>query len=361
MSKKTKFKKNNQKNNSKFNKKRKLILGTIIIIVLLIIVIFLFNGKNNSFKDLINFGKSQEIKMKDQPEKKIQIVDVNSNSRNIAVMINNIKTVWGYQSGIQDAYIVYEIITEGGITRLMGIFKDANTTRIGTIRSSRAYYLDYALENDAIYVHIGGSPEALSDIRTLGVNDLDADATFRDKSLGLAYEHTAFASMEKINARIKARNFRTTTNKKLLLNYSADEIDLSQYDGVIPANKVLISFSKSKNTSFVYDETNKNYKRFQNDIAHKDYVTKEQYTVKNIITYQVSNSTYDYKGRQTLNNIGSGDGYYITNGYAIPITWEKKSRSEQTIYKFLNGEEITINDGNTHIEIQPNNQTLEIN
>lgn len=358
MSKKTKFK----KNNSRYNKKRKIILGAIIAtIVLSVIAIFLFTGKNNSLKDLIDFGKSQELKMKDQPENKLQIVDINSNSRNVAVMINNIKTVWGYQSGIQDAYIVYEIITEGGITRLMGIFKDANTSRIGTVRSSRAYYLDYALENDAIYVHIGGSPEALSDIRTLGVNDLDADATFRDKSLGLAYEHTAFASMEKINARIKARNFRTTSDKKLLLNYSVDEIDLSQHNGAIPASKVLISFSKSKNTSFVYDETNKNYKRFQNDIAHKDYVTKEQYTVKNIITYQVNNSTYDYKGRQTLDNVGSGSGYYITNGYAVPITWEKKSRSEQTIYKYSNGEEITVNDGNTHIEIQPKNRTLEIN
>lgn len=363
MSKKVKYKKNNQKHNSKANNKKKIIIGMIaLVIILLIVILVLFGGKNNNLKDFINFGKGQEIKIKEQEEeKKLQIVDVNSNSRNIAVMINNIKTVWGYQCGVQDAYIVYEIITEGGITRLMGIFKDANTSRIGTVRSSRAYYLDYALENDAIYVHIGGSPEALSDIRTLGVNDLDADATFRDKSLGLAYEHTAFASMEKINARIASRKYRTTTDKKLLLNYSIDEIDLSNMEGAIPANKVLISFSKSKNTSFVYDAESKRYKRFQNDIAHTDYVTKEQYTVKNIITYQVSNSTYDYKGRQTINNIGSGNGYYISNGYAVPITWEKSSRKEQTIYRYLNGEEIKVNDGNTHIEIQPKSRTLEIN
>ncbi len=358
MSKNIKKQKNNK---NKINKRKKIIIYTsLIIIVILIIGIFLFNGKSN-LHDLINSGNSQKIKIKEQDEKKLKIVDVNSNSRNIAVMINNIKTVWGYQSGIQDAYIVYEIITEGGITRLMGIFKDANTTRIGTIRSSRAYYLDYALENDAIYLHIGGSPEALSDIKTLNVNDLDADATFRDKSLGLAYEHTAFASMEKINSRIEARKYRTTTNKDLLLNYSVDEIDLSSKEGAIPANKVLIDFSKSKNTTFEYDATNKVYKRSQNRIPHTDYVTKSQYTVKNIITYQVSNSTYDYKGRQTINNIGSGSGYFISDGYAVPITWEKNSRSEQTVYKYLNGEEIIVNDGNTHIEIQPKNRSLEIN
>ena len=352
--------KNNKKRNKKNDNRKKIILGvSILAIIIFVVIIFLFS-ENSNLKDLINRGNSQEVKMKEE-EKKLKIVDPNSSTRNIAVMINNIKTVWGYQSGIQDAYIVYEIITEGGITRLMGIYKDANTERIGTIRSSRAYYLDYALENDAIYLHIGGSPEALSDIKTLGVNDLDADATYRDKTLGLAYEHTAFTSMEKINARIEVRKFRTTATKDLLLNYSVDELDLSGYDGAIAANKVLIEYSNSKNTSFEYDSENKVYKRFQNSIAHTDYVTKEQYTVKNIITYQVSNSTYDYKGRQTIDNLGSGNGYFISNGYAVPITWEKKSRSEQTVYKYLNGEEIVVNDGNTHIEIQPKNKTLEIN
>ncbi len=348
------------KKNVKNNKKSIIIyvIAAILIVLTVTIIFFLMNKSGKSPKDILN-SLNQEVKVEEK--NKLKIVDVNSKTRNRAVMINNIKTVWGYQSGIQDAYIVYEIITEGGITRLMGLFKDVNPERIGTIRSARSYFIDYALENDAIYLHIGGSPEALSDIRTLGVNDLGGDATFRDKSLGLAIEHTAFASMSKINERISSRGIRDTANKDLLLNYSVDEIDLSTKEGAVPANNVYISFSNSKNTSFTYDETTKTYKRFQNEKAHTDYVTKNQYTVKNIITYQVSNSTYDYKGRQTLNNIGNGTGYYISDGYAVPITWEKKSRSEQTVYKYLNGEEITVNDGNTHIEIQPKNRTITIN
>ncbi len=333
---------------TKKNKKtKKMNKNTIILIVAACVIIVAVVGcffllKKAPKSPNISNDSSQQFDIKD--EKKLKIVDLNSKSRNRAVMINNIKTVWGYQSGIQDAYIVYEIIAEGGITRLMAIYKDANPERIGTIRSTRAYYLDYALENDAILLHIGGSPEALSDIRTLGINDLDGDGTFRDKSLGLATEHTAFSSI-----------------KDLLLNYSVDEIDLSTKEGAIPANNVAISFSTSKDTSFVYDAEAKNYKRFQSNKAHTDYVTKKQYTVKNIITYQVSNSTYDYKGRQTLNNIGTGSGYFISNGYAVPITWEKKSRNDQTVYKYLNGEEIVVNDGNTHIEIQPKNRSININ
>ena len=293
-------------------------------------------------------------------KKVLQIIDEESKSRNIAVMINNIKNVWGYQSGIQDAHIVYEIIAEGGITRLMAIFKDQDTERIGTVRSARIYYLDYALENDAIYVHIGGSKEAKRDIKTLGIPDLESEVTFRDRSLGLAYEHTAFATMEKIKDRIEKRKIRNTTERDNLLNYSVDEIDVSTIEGAIPANEVYINFSGSKSTTFKYDEETKVYKRFQNKVEHIDYVTKEQYTVKNIITYQVKNSSYDSYGRQALDNIGSGEGYYITNGYAVPITWEKTSRAGQTVYKYKDGKEIIVNDGNTHIEIQPKNKKLEI-
>ena len=96
---------------------------------------------------------------------------------------------------------------------------------------------------------------------------------------------------------------------------------------------------------------------------HTDYVTKEQYTFKNIITYQVDNYTLndgENKGRQELENIGSGTGYFISGGYAVPITWEKSSRSSQTKYYYESGEELIVNDGNTFIQIQPEGQKLEI-
>ena len=131
-------------------------------------------------------------------EKKVQIIDLESNSRNIAVMINNIKTVWGYQTGLQDAYLVYEMIVEGGYTRLMAVYKDKDTERIGSVRSSRPYYLDYALENDALYIHFGGSDQALADIPNLGIqniNFLSSQGYWRDKSIKLATEHTAYTSM----------------------------------------------------------------------------------------------------------------------------------------------------------------------
>ena len=103
------------------------------------------------------------------------------------------------QHGIQKAYLTYEITVEGGITRLLALYKDATVEKIGPVRSSRHYYLDYAMENDAIYVHFGWSPQAESDMGLLGVNNINFmsyNGYTRDYSLGLASEHTAFTSME---------------------------------------------------------------------------------------------------------------------------------------------------------------------
>lgn len=315
-----------------------------------------------------NEVKNEEKLDEDEPtpiveEKKLKIIDEDSNSRSIAVMINNHHSAWP-QSGLQDAYLVYEIVAEGGITRMLAIYKDATTAKIGSIRSSRHYYLDYALENDAIYVHFGWSPQAQSDIKTLGINNINGmvDAGFwRDKTLNRATEHTAFTSIEKLNEVIKNKGYRSTSDQDTLLNYSIDEIDLSTMEDAIPANDITIKYSNYHTTSYQYDQDNKVYLRSMSGIANVDLVTEEQYTVKNIITYKLKNySLGDSKGRQELDNIGKGEGYYITNGYAVPITWEKTSRSSQTVYRYKDGSEINVNDGNTYIQIQPINQTLEI-
>lgn len=306
--------------------------------------------------------ESNEVK---EPEKTLNIVDLNSKTRPYAVMINNNHAAWP-QAGIQDAYLVYEIVVEGGITRMMALYKDADTAKIGSIRSSRHYFLDYALENDAIYVHFGWSPQAQRDISNLKINNINGlyDSSFwRDTSLKRAYEHTAFTSIEKLDATTEKKGYRTETNQDLLLNYSVDEVDLSTKEGSIPANNISIKYSYYHTTSYEYDSENKVYKRSMSGVANTDLDTNIQYTTKNIITYKVEDTALpdtEDKGRRELNNIGSGEGYFISNGYAVPITWEKTSRSSQTIYKYKDGSEITVNDGNTFIQIQPINQTLSI-
>lgn len=311
--------------------------------------------------------ENKEVVEKKEPTKKVEkkeisIIDLDSNTRPIAVMINNHPEAVPNHAGLQDAYITYEIVVEGGLTRLMALFKDKKTAKIGSVRSSRHYYLDYVLENDAIYTHFGYSTIAEKDIPILGINNVNGlvDAGFwRDTTLNVAYEHTAFTSIENILNIANNKGYRMTTEKDNLLNYSSEEINLKENKDSIIANEVSIPYSYSQSTGYIYDANNKNYKRYINGNPHVDAITKEQYTVKNIIVTKIQNISIDGY-LQDLKNIGSGDGYYITNGYAIPIKWNKQSRDSQTIYTDLNGKEINVNDGNTFIQIQPTSENLTI-
>ena len=332
------------------------------IVIMLLLLCTLLTGCGKDTYGPVKPGETGNKDNKDNNEpvvnQKLKIVDVNSKSRPVAVMINNLSAARPVQSGVMDAYIVYEIIVEGGITRYMAVYKDKDTAKIGTVRSSRDYYLDYALENDAIYVHFGWSPQAQELIGKLGVNNINGlydDAFWRDNPMNLAYEHTAYTSMDKIMKVAKNKGYRLTSEKDLLLNYSADEVSIENEESSLKADNVSIRYSNVVTTSYKYNPTDKLYYRSVNGSVQKDYVTKKQYTTKNIIISYVDNGNIsnDNKGRQELNNIVTGKGYYITDGYSIPITWTKTSRNEQTVYKKLNGEEITVNDGNTFIQIAP--------
>lgn len=320
----------------------------------------------------IFFNKKEEKQLKEpdkqEPviEKKLQILDLESDTRPIAVMINNHKTAQPYQTGLNDAYLVYEIVVEGGITRMMAVFKDQDIATIGTVRSSRHYFLDYVQENDAIYTHFGWSEKAQQDINDLNIDNVNGlvDSGFwRDQELrnnGVPLEHTAYTNIENILKVADKRGYETTSTKDTLLNYSVDEIDLSTMEGAIKADNVFIEYSSYQENTFKYNPVNKVYNKYSGDTLRKDYVTGEAFKAKNIITYQVNNYSMDSYGRQEIDNIGSGEGYFISNGYAVPIIWEKKSPSSQTVYKFLDGKEITVNDGITYIQIQPKGKTLEI-
>ena len=94
-----------------------------------------------------------------------------------------------------------------------------------------------------------------------------------------------------------------------------------------------------------------------------DWNTEEKIVTKNIIITFVANTTLkdgENKGRQTLDNLGTKNGYYITNGKAIKIKCKKDSRTAQTVYEDLDGNEIKVNDGNTFIQICPINSNVSI-
>ena len=284
-------------------------------------------------------------------EKKVQIFQ--GNDRPIAVMIDNHSGAWP-QAGLQDAYMVYEIIVEGGETRLMALFKGADVEKIGPVRSARHYFIDYAMENDAIYTHFGQSPQAQSDIKKFSIDDINGIAedgtTFwrvKDKSA----PHNAVTSTEKLLKSAQSKKYKTTSDEESVLNYVTDEVNLENGQDAI---SVTIPHSDLQTVKYVYNEETKLYERYARNKKQTDWTTGDAVTTKNIIitfcdNYTLSDS--ENKGRQGLKNIGTFDGYYITNGKAIKIKCIKNARDEKTKYQDLEGNEIKVNDGNTFVNI----------
>lgn len=335
--------------------------GIIVLVVILVVLIILAGvllamkvvGEKNNNEEPTNELVSSEIDIPKKEEKKVQIY--RGNDRPIAVMIDNHKSAWP-QAGLNDAYLVYEIIVEGGETRLMPVFKGVSLDKIGPIRSSRHYFLDYALENGAIYVHYGWSPQAESDIKKLKVNNINGIAQsakdfwrVKDKKS----PHNAVTSTKNILQMAGEKGYKTQSNEKSVLNYQVEEVNLEE--GKTTA-RVVIPYSKSNVVSYTYDETNKRYIRYSKNTKQTDWTTKEDITTKNIIITFAANyklNDRENKDRQGLKNIGDKKGYYITNGKAIEIVCSKSSRTAKTVYKDLQGNEIKVNDGNTFIQICP--------
>ena len=346
------------------NKGTKILI--IVLITLIIVAAIIMAGKiTKSKQDLkqsenILENETENVITAEIEEKEVQIFK--GNDRPIAVMLDNHKQAWP-QAGLNQAYLVYEIIVEGGETRLMALFKGVDLDKIGSVRSSRHYFLDYAMENDAIYAHFGWSPQAERDISRYSINNIngitESETTFwrvRDK----AAPHNAVTSTDALLKVAKNKGYKTTSNKESVLNYVTDEVNLENGQGAI---SVLIPHSTLQKVKYEYDQENQVYKRYARNKAQTDWDTGNNVTTKNIIITFCNNYTLDdgeNKGRQELTNIGTFDGYYITNGKAIKIKCTKTARNQQTEYEDLEGNEIDVNDGNTWIHICPTNTKVEI-
>ena len=334
--------------------------GTKIFVVILILLILIAAGllllktfRNNLVQEANTDVANEELE--EEPIVVQEPKTLSGDSRPIAVMIdNNINAM--PQAGLIEADIIYEIIVEGGESRLMLILQDKDLDKIGPIRSARHYFLDYALENDAIYVHYGWSPQAQADITSLGVDNIngiyESSTSFWRVDDKYA-PHNAVTSTENILEIADRKGYRVDREKDNVLNYVVDEVELD--DGEV-ANTVTIPYSSGNVVEYEYDKDLKEYVRYSRGEKQVDWDTGETVTTKNIIIEKARNSTLDDgsgKGRQTLDNLEELDGYYITNGKAIEITCDKTSRSGQTVYKDLEGNAIDVNDGKTFIQICP--------
>lgn len=282
-------------------------------------------------------------------------------NRPIAVMLNNLKQALP-QLGVSQADIIYEVLAEGGITRMLGIYQSVeNVGLIGSVRSARTYYLELALGHDAIYLHAGGSPDAYDKIKAWSVTALDC--------VNGPYEGSLYwrdADRIRNNGMVHSVVTSGETIRELLPTYGlrlehedgyAYEMQFGQNgtpaDGQ-RAERITVPFSSYKTGVFTYDAGSGKYLVEEYGSAYMDGNTGEQVSVTNVLVLKTACSVIpgDDAGRITV-DLTDGEGWFACGGKIIPICWSKDGVNGQLVYTTQSGMPLTLGVGASYVNIIP--------
>ncbi len=274
-----------------------------------------------------------------------------------AVMIEN-SDFARPQSGLSQAGVVFEALTEGGITRFMALYQEAQPTNIGPIRSLRPYFLQWAMGFDAAVAHVGGSPLALADVKSWGTKDLNEfyyGSSFHRISAREA-PHNMYSSMAALNA-IETSNGWTTSS---FTGFPRKKDSPSKTPNAtsIDLNPSYADFA----VHYSYNPTDNAYLRSEGGAAHIDANTGTQIEPKVVIAMIVpwAQGPLDATGAYYSNYqvIGSGAVYIFQDGTVTTGTWSKAGNADQISFVDANNNPIKLNPGQTWITALASNSEV---
>lgn len=292
--------------------------------------------------------------------------------RPLAVMVENHVEARS-QSGLTSADIIYEVVAEGGITRFMAIYLcNLSDVQVGPIRSARTYYLDWLLEYDALYAHVGGAntpgpADALSQIIRYEIKDLNQFSIgfpvfWRDyQRIGhpVATEHTMYSTTQKLWEVGAKRGWVATDSAGIRWDKSFTPWKFKEDEGGGNVSKITVNFWESQSqyqVQWTYDSDSNSYKR-KNGEDHLDLNNKKQLEGKNIIVQfqREANANDGYPGNVHLlyGTTGSGRVLIVQDGNVIEGKWIKSTRTARTKFVDKNGVEIQLNRGQIWIQTVP--------
>ena len=276
--------------------------------------------------------------------------------RPIAVMVDNELTALPHY-GLTQADIVYKMMNStlnDQITRFMVLVKDYDSIKqLGSVRSVRPTNLLIAPEWNAIVCHDGGPYHINAYLQPYAEH---FSGTFSRVDNGKSREFTEYILPGDMDSNFRNSNVSREYNEYkpegAHFKFASEKkpVDLDDFPETKTCTLVDLPFDHNK-SQLDYDETSQTYLYSEYGEAHKDPGNgNQQLAFKNVILQQMSYSQLDENGYMIFNCIGAGNnGYYITNGKAIPITWTKISATDRTIFYDMQGKEIILNTGKTYI------------
>jgi hypothetical protein len=280
----------------------------------------------------------------------------------IAVMIDD-QIAARPQSGLSSASIVWQAPAEGGIPRYMLIFQETTPTDVGPVRSARYYYVAWASELRAMYVHSGGSPQALATLRAQGNGQLVYNADeFRwggsfHRSSTRASPHNLYTTGAKLRAlatRVGARDGPITWP----WTFARDAVL-----GWRPVGGRIVVSYQANVIRYDYDRKTNTYLRsVTGEKRQVDGTTKRRIAPKNVIVMQVRfgplNDGNPSKKRLEADIIGSGPAWISTNGITIKGTWRKASTKAPTRFFDKAGKPVVLTVGQTFVQVMKTTDSI---
>jgi len=256
------------------------------------------------------------------------------------------------QSGVGSADIVYEIPAEGGISRYLAVFYHGSADKIGPVRSARPYLVDVAKEWDALYIHCGGSQDALN---YLSEGDLPYANQFsngkyfwRDKSRYAP--HNLYTSSANLLQLLNDKGW----NEAVYINSFSFLEEGQNVGSTLQVNELEIKYPAARN-KYVYDSTRGGYLRYVNGDPFIDAETNAQIVAANILVQEVHSTVLDNVGRLEIDMVGTGDALLFTQGFVKEGVWQRDSLSGRTIFKDSEGGEWSLSPGQTWIQVVDQN------
>ncbi len=248
------------------------------------------------------------------------------------------------QSGLKEAGVVYEAITEGGITRFMALYQEAKPANIGPVRSVRSQFLEFLAPFDAPVAHVGGSEEALSIVRSGTFKDLDQffnpDAYHRTNTRYAP--HNMYTSRENLLELQKSKGWTTSNFTGFARKEPAKQ--------TANASKIDLNISSYLfDVHYDYDATSNSYLRSEGGAPHNDQESGSQLSPNVVVALVMAHS---YNGIYSVyQSQGTGTAFVFQDGVATKATWSKSSRDQQISLKDAEGKPLGLNPGQTWLTL----------
>lgn len=315
--------------------KKQEIIGIIVLLLAGGILAFLLTRDKSALETITN-----------QPDKKYyskltgeEVSEEASEKPILAVMIENSEEARP-QTGLDAAGIVFETVTEAGITRYLALYQTDKPEEVGPVRSVRPAFVDWLMGFDAAVAHVGGSEQALQmleDREAKSLNQFYNDGPYYRRNNREA-PHNMYARVNDLVALQLDKGYKTS---------DFDEIPRSD-DAVTAfpqAAKITLRFSQPIFTAaFTYDAASNRYLRNLAGAPHVDEASGKQITVKNLIVL---------RGDIQSGALGSGQGQVFKDGQVIPVSWRQDEYSDRIKITDASGAEVALNRGDSWIAMVP--------